>query len=55
MFFKEKMRHVKRESIFAPQWDASHPNASGYQIMTEEIYRVMVREGLVSDIRASGG
>lgn len=53
--FKEKMRHVKRESIFAPQWDASHPNASGYQIMTEEIYRVMVREGLVSDIRASGG
>ena len=53
--FKEKMNYVKREDIFAPYWGASHPNASGYQIMTEEIYRVMVREGLVSDIRASGG
>ncbi len=53
--FKEEMRHVEREDIFAPYWGASHPNASGYQIMTEEIYRVMVREGLVNDLRASGG
>lgn len=47
--FNEKLKEVKREDIFAPYWGYSHPNAKGYKIMAEEIYRVMIKQGFVNN------
>ena len=46
--FSKKLKQVKREEIFAPYWEYSHPNAKGYKIMAERIYKVMMREDFVN-------
>lgn len=51
--FNKKLKTYKREDIFAPYWNYSHPNADGYGIMADEV-RKTIKQNLKIDTQNFG-